>query len=258
MPQAITRVKLPVRIRRVTVQAVSRPTRHVVRVVLAGDDLEGFQSPAADDHVKVFFPAEGQTEPTLPSLGPDGPTVPEGATPPVMRDYTPLRFDAEARTLELELALHGEGVASRWAERAKPGDVLGLGGPKGSTVVDYAGYAGFLLVGDESSLPSITRRLAELPAGTRATVLVSVEGPEDERALTSPAALAVTWLHRGSGAPGDPAPYLAALDELPPAPFFTWLQAGEDVVLAVRQHLVEARGVEPAAMIAKAYWKPAR
>lgn len=255
MIRPITKVQHPLRVRRVAVREVSRPTRHVARVVFAGDDLADFVSGAPEDHVKVFFPAPGAAEPVMPTLGPDGPSYPAGSPPPIMRDYTPLAWDHDARTLTIEFALHGDGPAAAWASQARPGDVVGVAGPRGSAIVppDYAGY---LLVGDESSLPAISRRLAELPAGVAATVVLAVEGPEDERPLPSAADVSVTWLHRGATPPGEPGTYLPTLRglALPPAPFFTWLSAGEPVVLAAREALF-ARGVEHEHLLAKAYWK---
>lgn len=52
--------------------------------------------------------------------------------------------------------------------------------------VDYDWH---LLAGDASALPAIHRRLQELPATTRAIVLVQVDSDTDERPLQSAAAL---------------------------------------------------------------------
>ncbi|MNR87415.1 NADPH-dependent ferric-chelate reductase [compost metagenome] len=256
MPHQITKIIHPLKLRRVIVKSIERPYRHVARIVFMGDELEGFVSASPEDHVKLFLPAEGQLEPTLPTLGPEGPMVLDGATPPVMRDYTPLHFDATARELTIEFVLHGEGPGARWASKAKPGDVVGIGGPRASAVIPYD-FAGYLIIGDESSLPAISRRLAEMPSGIPVTVIIEVEGPEDERQFESAANVQTHWLHRGKTPPGEPETFLSTVRSapFPPDPFYTWVMAAEDVVRAVRHVLTDERNVDRALMYAKAYWK---
>src|ERR1700734_1739633 len=102
---------------------------------------------------------------------PDGTTNAGG--PPTLRgrDFTPRRYAPAAGTLEIDFAIHDAGPATRWAAQAKPGDTLALGGPRGSFVIPSA-YDWHLLAGDETALPAISRRLAELPAGARTVVVV--------------------------------------------------------------------------------------
>ena len=45
----------------------------------------------------------------------------------------------------------------------------------------------WLLVGDETALPVIGRRIEELPAGTPVISLVSVTGPADEKTVVTEA-----------------------------------------------------------------------
>ena len=73
----------------------------------------------------------------------------------------------------LDFVLHGHGVASGWALRAQPGDALVVAGPRGSYQVadDYDAY---VLIGDETALPAIARRLAELPEHAQAEVLIEI------------------------------------------------------------------------------------
>ena len=128
------RVRHDLRFRRLVVQDAQRVTPHLIRVTLAGDELADFTSPGFDDHAKLFFPDPATGRLTLPTVGPEGPVWPEGARP-TMRDYTPRRYDPAARTLEIDFALHEAGPATQWAERAQPGDVLGVGGGRGAGIV---------------------------------------------------------------------------------------------------------------------------
>ena len=169
----------------------------MVRLVLGGDDLAGFVSLGFDDHVKIFIPPPGATEPLLPTSGP------EGAEPPAMRDFTPRKYDADAGELTIDFALHEAGPATAWAANAEPGDFLGIGGPRGSMIVPTE-FRLHVLIGDETAIPAIARRLEELPSGVGARVIVEVERPGHELKLASDAELELTWVHR-NGAPAGQA-----------------------------------------------------
>ena len=131
----------------------------------------------------------------LPVLGADGLAFADGAIRPTVRDYTPRRFDAVSQTLTVEFVLHGDGPAASWARQATPGDWLAVGGPRGSFLApdDYDAY---LLAGDETALPAISRRLEEMPPGVRAIVLVEVADRHEERHLPTAANASIVWLHR--------------------------------------------------------------
>ena len=149
-PRAPRRVRHEPRRRMLTVKNVEKIAAHMIRVTLTGD-LEDFTSLGFDDHVKTFFP--------------DGTINAEGAPNTIGRDFTPRRYDSVSNTLEIDFAIHDAGPATRWAAEAKPGQTLAVGGPRGSFVIPTA-YDWHLLIADETGLPAISRRLAELPAGT--------------------------------------------------------------------------------------------
>ena len=155
------RVRHEPRRRRLKVERVDKIAAHMIRVTLGGD-LEGFTSLGFDDHIKLFFP--------------DGPAGADGEPPTASRDYTPRRYDPAANTLDIEFVLHDAGPATRWAEQARAGSRSQIGGPRGSFIIP-TNFDWHLLIGDDTALPAIARRLAELPAGTRAVVLAEVDGP---------------------------------------------------------------------------------
>src|SRR5690606_14274009 len=99
---------------------------------------------------------------------------------PTMRDYTPLRYDAVDNTLRVDFAIHRTGPAAEWAENAPIGQWLGLAGPRGSLLIP-ADLQWYWLLGDETAMPAIERRLRELPAGARPVVRVQVADREDQR-----------------------------------------------------------------------------
>ncbi|WP_045235079.1 siderophore-interacting protein [Deinococcus pimensis] len=245
----------PVQLRLLTVRHVTDLTPRLRRVTLTGSALVGFESLGADDHVKLFLPGPDEREPTLPVMTPDGPRLPDGVTPPARRDYTPRAYRPDVQELDIDVVLHGSGPGATWAANVRPGDRVGVGGPRGSTIVRYD-FDWYLLGGDESALPSVARRLEELPAGTRAIVLLEVQDATDELPLVSRADVIVWWLHRGSAEPGTTSLLLDAVEalNLPEGEGFVWFGAESAAAAALRGHL-EARGQPRVWTRVVGYWK---
>ncbi len=228
-PRRVQRVRFELRRRTLTVARVDQPTPGFARITLAGPELEGFQSLSFDDHVKLMLPeADGQL---------------------AMRDITPRAFDAMRLELQIELALHGHGPASRWAAQAAPGQTVQIGGPRGSMIIP-PDYDWHLLAGDASALPAIARRLEELPAGQPVRVLVQVDDPADERALPTAAQTQVQWVRRASD-------WLQALHDmtLPDGDGFVWCAGEAKVMAQARALLLQHHGHPREAMRVAAYWK---
>ncbi|MDX3905367.1 MAG: siderophore-interacting protein [Pigmentiphaga sp.] len=254
--RAVRRIRHELKFRLLQVRAVRHVTPHLLRVTLGGDELAGFVSAAHDDHVKLFFPAPGQERPSVPMPGPNGMVFPEGLPRPVARDYTPRRYDAGAGELDIEFALHGDGPAAEWAQQAAPGQYLGVGGPRGSFVVEGR-FDGYLLVGDETALPAIARRLEELPAGERAIVVAEVADVGEQQSFSTGADIQVQWVHRNGGKPGDPrllAGAVAALGK-PAGDWYAWVAAESTVAKQVRQVMVENWQQPKEWIKAAGYWK---
>ncbi|WP_313318317.1 siderophore-interacting protein [Stenotrophomonas sp.] len=187
-------IRLTPRFRQLQVRRVERLTPNMQRVVVGGDALEGFDSRSADDHVKLFFP-NGEGAFVLPELTEQGPRYPEGKQPSPARDYTPRHYDADAGELVLDFVLHGDGPATSWAANAKEGDELVVAGPRGSKVIadDFDAY---VLIGDETALPAIARRLEELSEHAVAEVFIEIPEEGDRQPLESAAQVTVSWFER--------------------------------------------------------------
>jgi len=250
-PFSVQRVRHPLKIRRIRVQEVHRPSPHLVRVRFAGEDLQDFVSASFDDHLKLMLPSDPDAPLVLPELGPDGPVLPPGAPRPVMRDYTPRAFDVANGLLDLEFALHGTGAAATWAAQARPGQEVGVGGPRGSFVVPTV-YDWHLLVGDETALPAMARRLEELPAGVQAMVIAETADPADRRELQSRASLSVQWLTEA--ADGGLAAAVAAWQR-PSGEGYVWAAGEAAEMAATRRVLVDQHDVAKDRMRVAAYWK---
>lgn len=232
-PHAVERVRHETRLRTCTVLDAWLLAPRMRRIVLGGPALDGFCSLGFDDHVKLH----------LPVTGTDG--------KPITRDYTPRHFDGARLELTIDMALHGDGPACRWAAQARVGETVGVGGPRVSSVVSET-FDWWALVGDESALPAITRRLAEAPPGLRTMAWVQVDGAEDELPLATRANLQLQWLHRNRRES-----LLGAMNRLvlPPGSGYVWVACESTVAKAIRARLVDHAGADPRWLKAAAYWR---
>lgn len=247
----VTRVRHEAKLRTVEVSAVERITPKMARITVTGEVLDGFVSLGFDDHVKLFFPGAGE-DLVLPPMAP-GDQMPTGPISP-MRDFTPRRMGL--RELVLDFALHETGPAAEWATRAQPGDKLGVGGPRGSFIVPDD-FDWELLVGDETALPAIGRRLEELSERSRAIVVAAVAGPEEEQVFESKAKVEVHWVHRPLSGAGFSRPLMEAVSglTLPEGDGYAWVACESDIAKLLRQHLVGERGLPKAWVKAAGYWR---
>ena len=252
----IKRVKHDIVLRMLEVSQVQTVSPKMVRVTLIGDALAGFSSPSPDDHVKVFVPLPGHTYPTVPTMTADGPRFAEGVPPSPARDYTPRRYDAQARELVIDFVLHGDGPASTWASQARPGQTIAIGGPRGSRIVpnDFDTY---VMIGDETALPAIGRWLEELPAGARAITLIEVADESEMQPLVSQAQVERHWFFRDGAAPGTTKQLEDAVRalEFPAGDTFVWIGAESRTVRGIRLYLQNEREHNPDWMKASGYWK---
>jgi NADPH-dependent ferric siderophore reductase len=240
-PRAPRRVRHQPRRRTLTIKQVDKIAAHMIRVTLTGD-LEGFVSLGFDDHIKLFFP--------------DGTLDAVGAPNSLSRDYTPRRHDAAANSLEIDFALHDAGPATRWAAEAKPGDALNVGGPRGSFIIPTE-FDWHLLIGDETALPAISRRLGELPAGARVLVVAEVDGSGDEIAFATKADATVIWAHRNGVAAGagDVLAKKLATVKFPAGDYYAWVACESLIAKALRAQLIADHGANPKWMRAAGYWR---
>jgi NADPH-dependent ferric siderophore reductase len=239
--------------RPVEVVSVSRIKPRLVSVRVSGDALEGFQLDAPTAHIKVFLPLPGQDAPLLPEFLPEGQIIPDDARPAV-RTYTPRRFDAATRTLEVQFVLHGAGPASEWAERASVGDKLAVAGPGGRFVMDStAGH--WWIAGDESAIPAVGTLLDALPDTAAAEVHLEVAGPEDELEFLSPAKTTIIWHHRrvpdAWGAELDEAARGAAIAD----GTRVWVACEAAAMRGIRRHFLAERGVPASSLVTRGYWR---
>jgi NADPH-dependent ferric siderophore reductase len=255
---ATTTTERPVRRpRHAPVRSVERLGPHLVRVVVAGDELDGFAAGAFTDHyVKLQLPPVGAPYAAPFDVEEIRATLPRDQWPRT-RTYTVRAWDPQERALTIDFVVHGdEGVAGPWAAAAQPGDVLQLMGPGGAYAPDPTADW-HLLVGDLAVLPAIAASLPRIPAGVPVHVIAEVEGPDDELVLTSPGDLRVQWLHTG-GAPSDALAGAVRALEFPSGRVHAFVHGEASAVRDVRRHLLVDRGVPKEDLSASGYWKRTR
>ncbi|MET9606980.1 siderophore-interacting protein [Streptomyces sp. NPDC006512] len=259
-------VTFPIVLRELTVLRVRDVTPGMRRLTLGGPqlgafakdglDLPALRSEGFDDHVKFFFAEEGAEHPVLPGQNVSSLDWPDAR--PLTKDYTPVRYDPEAGEIDFDFVNHEGGVASSWAQAAKPGDVTWIAGPKMSHG-HPEGADWLLVIGDETALPAIARWLEEMPAGTVARVFVEVAEESHRQELPTRADAEITWLVR-DGAPAGSTDLLErAVRGMRwlPGEVFAWA-AGEAVTLkGIRRHLAADRQVPRERTHITGYWRRA-
>ena len=224
----VRRVRYELRRRPVEVARVEPLGPGFVAVTFAGGALADFASESFDDHVKLILPGSGDE--------------------PVLRDYTPRRFDRERCELTIEFALHGHGHASAWARNAQAGQQVVIGGPRGSMIIP-ADFAWHLLAGDATALPAMRRRLEELPHGACVFVIAHLDAAE-RAAAAIPPHVELRWVDSAA----ELVDAVRAL-ALPSGDGFVWA-AGEASTMARLRHVLLAEKQHPReAMRVAAYWK---
>jgi NADPH-dependent ferric siderophore reductase len=239
-----------------TVLRTSRPTPHLVRVVLGGEGLAGFAPEHTDAYVKLVLPPAG-----APYAAPFDVAAVQREHPrelwPCLRTYTVRAWDPAAGELVLDVVVHGdEGLAGPWAVAARPGDRVQLLGPGGayapSTDVDW-----HLLAGDETALPAIAASLERLPAGATARVFVEVADAAEEQPLPLPGGAELTWVHR-CGLPGEALVAAVRGAALPAGSVHAFVHGEAGCVRELRRHLRVERAVPREQLSASGYWRLGR
>ena len=247
--QTIHRVTHEIKRRKLEVLRVVDLTPRMRRITVGGAQLAGFISLGSDDHVKLFFPQTTEELATLENL--ELSAGMKSKTMPPMRDYTPRRYDLDTLELDIDFVLHGDGPAATWAAQARPGQWLYIGGPRGSMVVPDM-FDSYLLIGDETALPAIARRLKELPANRRALVVVEVENAAEEQTLNSAASVDVIWVHRDGS--NNLLEIVQGLS-IPQGKLYAWVATETALSRKVRRVLLDTHGLNEEFVKAAGYWR---
>lgn len=232
----IERIRLPLKLRKIIVLSVENITPNMVRITFGGSELQDFDSPSPDDHVKLFFPSKSGEE-------------------PAKRDYTPRAFSRINQNLVIDFALHEGGVASSWAAGAKEGDEIQVGGPRGSQLIKGQ-IDHWFLIGDETALPAIGRRVEALNGKQKAYTLVSIPDARDTQSFITDGTWLGEWFVRSHDLSSAETPILERLENFNFSDrTFFWIAGEASFVKSIKQFLVSEKGCSPDWIKASGYWK---
>ncbi|MCO5114725.1 MAG: siderophore-interacting protein [Bdellovibrionaceae bacterium] len=261
---AITRLKHDVKIRKLTVTQIMPLSPLFTKITFFSEDLKDFVTASPDDHVKVFFPDPETGHYSIPRLGPEGLQTEEGQPEPLMRDYTPLNYNSKNKTLELIFFMRDKGAGALWAQKAKEGDELFIAGPRGSFVLSYI-FDWYLILTDESGLPSLQRRLQEMPKDAKGLVLAEISKTSDAikvQTQNTPQGIEIQWLERTTGqkSTGSSDIFLQSLNNFtkPEGNGFVWIKTESYVALQLKNYILQNNITKDEWIKASGYWKRTR
>lgn len=252
MEREVKTVMHELKFRTLTIKETKMLGLNMKQVVFTGDDLKDFVSDSPDDHLKLFFPYPDEEVAKAPSF-----TASEGKNVsgrlPIMRDYTPRSYDPETNELRVDFFLHQNGVGTDWVRSVVVGSRLLVAGPRASRVVPYS-FDGYLLVGDESFLPSVARRLEELPREAKTEVILVVASIKNIVELPEKPSLNVRWVFHESAGKEE---FVHAVRKFrkPAGDWYTWVGCEKESAFAVKEILLKEYDFKEEWISAKAYWQ---
>lgn len=229
-------------------------TPHMRRIVLAvqGD----WQSCGiADEWIRLFFPTDAAEPAVLPISHGKGWSFPDGV-PREGRWYSVRRIDGNRLTIDI--VVHTDGVAARWAATVVPGERIAISGPDGR----YGGDAPTdweLIVADMTGLPAALRILEELDEGRRAVAVLEVAGPDDEQPITSIADLQAIWVHNPDhGHSASLLPDAVRTAPWLPGEAYVWMSAEAAATREIRTYVRREKKVPNGRAHVVGYWSMKR
>ncbi len=227
----------------------------MLRVVLGGDELDGFVLDSPASSVRLLLPPSGRATIEMPTWTGNQFELANGERAPI-RTFTPRYFDPERLELTLDMVLHDQGAATDWARRASVGDEVAISGPGRSEPLDPSATS-FLLAGDESAIPAIAQLLEWIDPAHHVDVHIEIADPSARFELPHHPNATITWHDATAGAsPG--ASMIAAVEAIDTLPDAVWVAGEAAAVQRLRTHLFDTRGRTRRDVTARGYWKQGR
>ncbi|ASG17231.1 siderophore-interacting protein [Salmonella enterica] len=186
----------------------------LLSLVFSGQEVSQMKCDSPDQRIKILFPSEDGTPPSLPAEGHwyQLVRVMPKEKRPVIRTYTLRHVDPVCQEVTVEFINHGtEGAASAWAINARPGDAIQMVAPDATHVEDSGGYEwtpphglrNALIIADETALPAargILEMLAEQTNPPQVQAFFEVPEQGDCANLSEFNFAKIFWLPRNSSA----------------------------------------------------------
>ena len=230
-------------------------TPRLVRVTLKGSQLRSLEVTQPASSVRMLLPDSGTPE-LLELPGWDGNRfVLADGRRPILRTITPRYNDRDAGTLHLDVVVHGDGAAARWASTATRGSPAAVSGPARGYSIDQDAST-FVLGGDETAIAAICQLLEAISADAVVEVHLETLDEQCRPQLPSHPRSRVNWIDQG-GLPGS-----ALVEQLGEASLTDdsrlWAAGEAAAMQRLRQRLFNERGIPRDRATIRGYWKHGR
>ncbi len=165
------------------------------------------------------------------------------------RGYTLVDPDPAADTVDIEFALH-DGVASRWAQEAQPGDTIDATVLGSNLTLPEPRPAGYVIVGDTASLPAISSLLDAIGDAPARVFLEA--GHDDDKDLPVARSADITWVDRKNA--GEALVEAVSSSAFDASDHFGWVACDNRTTRAVARIFREDYKIPRKSVKAQAYW----
>jgi NADPH-dependent ferric siderophore reductase len=165
------------------------------------------------------------------------------------RGYTLVDPNPEADTVDIEFALH-EGVASRWAQQARPGDTIEVTVLGTNFTLPEPAPRGYVIVGDTASLPAINSLLTAI--GTASARVFLEAGHHDDKQLPVARSADVVWVDRKNS--GEALVEAVTSSAFEAADHFGWVACDYRTTRSVAKVFRDDYRIPRKSIKAQAYW----
>lgn len=165
------------------------------------------------------------------------------------RGYTLVDPDPAADTVDIEFALH-DGIASRWAQDAVPGDTIEVTVLGSDFQLPRPAPAGYVIVGDTASLPAVNSLLTAI--GDAPAHVFLEAGHDDDKELPVVRAGDVTWVDRKNA--GESLVQAVSSSAFDASDHFGWVASDNRTTRAISRVLRDQYCIPRKSIKAQAYW----
>lgn len=225
------RIRYELKPRPATVKSIVDLTPAYRRMVVTGEEFHDFQTASPADHTKVQIEINGDK---------------------IRRDYTPRSF--ANGELTLEFALHADGPVTNWARNAEVGTELTVLGPRGSKVVKPV-FDGYVLIGDETMLPSVGRAMEMTAPETTLVAIIEIESEAEKIDLPISSNHTIVWAERNGRLPGEALVEALASIDWPTGDVYVYAGGEATAMRDIRRHVLNERGLERENLGMSGHWK---
>ncbi|MEC7764928.1 MAG: siderophore-interacting protein [Pseudomonadota bacterium] len=232
-----------------SVTAKSWITPNMIRVTCAADWIKTMEAGIEGAHFKLFMPKPGQPVEDFQRQLEEGPR-------PDVRTYTIRFIRVETGEMDIDFVDHGDaGPASAWARRCAPGDVVGFGGPGPVKIKEFRADT-YVVAADMSAIPVAAATLEAMPRDAKGTAFFEITSQDDRQEIDAPEGIELNWLIH----PDPSAPLTQSIDRIGAMPAFqgtvqTCIAGESGMVKALREEIVNRRGVPKSDAYISGYWK---